>query len=433
MRRSAIFLDRDGIVVKPINSEAPTAPIKLQLINEIIPVIKKAKESGYLVIIVSNQPDIALGLINEITKTKLEKRFVKLLSDRGIVMDEIYYCNHHPNSINPKYSKTCVCQKPKPGMLLRAIKKFNINPKNSFMVGDRASDVKAGRLAGIKTILYDPKNTQGNFLKLHKIKPDFYMNSLSEIEQVINEKVAFVLAGGVGSRMMPLTKTTPKPLLKINKIPMIEYILKLLKFHKFSKVGINLFYLKEKFKKYTEKPGLYIVNESHLSGSAGGVKSIGKILKPTSPFLVISSDMLINFDLSDVYKFHLQHKGIATVCCYFRPKNKIDVKKSGLILFDKKTYKIIKFNERPLKEKKIISQWVNSSVYIFNPEVLKLIPNGKIHDISADLIPKILKLKKPIFAYPVNRKKYYQLGIDTPERIKKAKEDIKSGVFKPVF
>lgn len=240
-------------------------------------------------------------------------------------------------------------------------------------------------------------------------------------------KTAFILAAGAGSRMLPLTENTPKPLLKINNKPMIDYTLDLLKLHQFREIGVNLFYLGDKIRKHLNNENLHLVQEKTASGTAGGVLAISKKLKPDSPFLVISSDMMINFDLSRIYKFHLKHKGIATICCYFRPKSKLNAKKSGLVVFNKKTKQILKFTERPINHSGMISSWVNSSVYIFSPEIIDLIPKKPISDIAKDLVPKLLRLKKPIFAYPVNRKEYYQLGVDTPDRIEQVEEDLKSG------
>lgn len=247
-------------------------------------------------------------------------------------------------------------------------------------------------------------------------------------------KTAFILAAGQGSRMMPLTRNTPKPLLKINNKPLLQYILDLLSVHGFTKISLNTFYLKEQIEKYLKKSDkleIQIIEEDKLSGTAGAVRKIARATKPTRPFLVISSDMLINFDLSKIYDFHIKHQGLVTICCYFRPKEKLNLKKSGLVLFNKKTKRIIKFMERPESDVGIISQWVNSSVYIFNPEVVGFIPKKQIADIAKDLITSLLKSGKPIYAYPINGKKFYQLGIDAPKRIKLAEEDIKSGKFIP--
>ena len=185
MKRPAIFFDRDGIIVAPINGEAPTSADQMELIPEIVPVLKKTKEKGYLIFVVSNQPDIALGLVDEKIKDQMEERFVGLLRDQNIEIDKIYYCRHDKNGSNPKYSFDCDCRKPKPGLLIQAKKEFEIDMERSFMVGDRASDVKAGQSAGTKTILFDPTNLQKSYLKEHRIKPDFEIDELWQILQII--------------------------------------------------------------------------------------------------------------------------------------------------------------------------------------------------------------------------------------------------------
>lgn len=249
---------------------------------------------------------------------------------------------------------------------------------------------------------------------------------------------AILLASGRGERMMPLTKNTPKPLIKINGKPMIEYAIDLLASHGIKNIGINLFYKGGQIKKHLEagkKFGVHItyVNEPYLTGTAGGVKNVSRALKVKEPFFAISSDILMNFPLDKVYKFHLKHGGIATLCCYFRPKEKI-IKKSGVILFDKNS-QVKNFLERPQTEEEVISQWVNSSVYVFSPKILDYIPdevdNSPVVDLAKHVFPALLK-KEKMFAYPIDGEKYYQLGIDTPDRIERAEEDIKSGKFKPV-
>jgi NDP-sugar pyrophosphorylase family protein len=248
-----------------------------------------------------------------------------------------------------------------------------------------------------------------------------------------NNRIAFVLAAGSGTRMLPLTKVTPKPLLKINSKPMIDYVLGLLKFYGFTKIGINTFSLSEKIEGYLSKAKLKIVTviDKALTGTAGGVLAIAKKLKPDFPFIVISSDMMVNFNLKTVYNFHLRHKGIATICCFYRTKSNLVLKKSGLVLFDRKTKEVTQIIERP---DKIISQWINSSVYVFKPEVLEILKKFKKKqiDIPRDLLPNLLKSGKKIYAYPVNSKKFYQLGVDTPDRIKQVEKDLISGKFIPV-
>lgn len=441
MYKKAVFFDRDGIIVEPINGEAPTKVGDLKLITQIISVIKKVKQLGFLVIVVSNQPDIAFGKITQKTLFKLEEKFLKLLSQKKLSVDAVYYCHHHPQGTVKKYTILCKCRKPQPGMIFKASKKYQIDLTSSLMVGDRATDIEAGKLAGVKTILFDPLKSQTNFLKKN-LAPDFSIKNLKEIVPIIEREVgleAIILAAGKGERMLPLTRLTPKPLLKINGIPMMEYTIRLLSKNGFKNIGTNLFYRGDKIKDYFrdgKKWGVSIryVKEKNLTGSAGGVKKILQRINTKNPILVIASDMMTNFNLKKIYKYHLEKGGIATICCFFRPLDKLTASKSGLIVFDKTTKQILKFVEKP-QSRNIISQWVNSSVYVFDPEIINYIPDRidgrKIVDFGKDVFPKLLRNGKKVFAYPVIRK-YYQLGVDTPERINMVEEDIKSGRFIPV-
>lgn len=181
----AIFFDRDGIIVKPIRGEAPQKVEELNLISEIIPILKKLRKLGYLLVVVSNQPDTALGKIDEITGKKIEYKFEELIDNVGLKFDGIYYCHHHQDGVVKKWKKSCDCRKPKPGLILKAANKFNIILKNSYMLGDRASDIKAGKLAGMTTILYDPGNSQSQYLKHHSVNPNYLIKNFDEILEII--------------------------------------------------------------------------------------------------------------------------------------------------------------------------------------------------------------------------------------------------------
>lgn len=180
----AVFLDRDGVIVENINGEAPTKASDLKLINISIQVIKRLQKKGFKVIVISNQPDVALGLISEKTKTELVRKFKELLLKENIKID-IYYCFHHARGINIKYTKNCSCHKPKPGMLLKVINKYDIDPKLSYMVGDRASDIKAGSLAGVRTVLLDPNGQEKRYLEEYKVEPDFIIKKINEVLNII--------------------------------------------------------------------------------------------------------------------------------------------------------------------------------------------------------------------------------------------------------
>ncbi len=168
----AIFLDRDGVINKVIfreNSNKPKSPRKFEefeLIEGVEDFLKKLKEKEFLTIIVTNQPDVARGFTSWETLNKMHN-FIK----ENLSIDDIYTCPHDDNS-------SCQCRKPKPGMLRQAAKKWDVDLKNSFLIGDNWRDIGAGENAGCTTILIDyPYNK--------KIKSDFRVDDLKCAGKII--------------------------------------------------------------------------------------------------------------------------------------------------------------------------------------------------------------------------------------------------------
>lgn len=153
--QKAVFLDRDGTLNK--HTGYVHSPDEIQLIDGVPDALKKIKEKGYLLIIVTNQPTVARGenTIEEIEQINNHLKY--LLSLKGAVIDGIYFCPHHPHKgyegEREEYKINCDCRKPKPGMLIKASEDFNINLKQSYMVGDSEADIQAGENAGCKTAL----------------------------------------------------------------------------------------------------------------------------------------------------------------------------------------------------------------------------------------------------------------------------------------
>jgi len=119
--------------------------------------IKKINASGYLAIVVTNQPVIARGEVMVPQLQEIHNKMETLLGYKGAYVDAIYYCPHHPHKGYAgeisELKFDCDCRKPKPGMLLQAAKDFNIDLSQSWMIGDGENDVKAGIAAGCKTVL----------------------------------------------------------------------------------------------------------------------------------------------------------------------------------------------------------------------------------------------------------------------------------------
>ena len=154
-KQKAIFLDRDGTINKYVGFLRKEE--EFELIDGVAEAVKRINESGYLTIVVTNQPVIARG---EVTYSQLENihnKMETLLGKEGAYLDAIYFCPHHPHSGYEGEVKElkidCDCRKPKPGMLLKAAQDLNIDLSQSYMVGDSESDIKAGKTAGCKTVL----------------------------------------------------------------------------------------------------------------------------------------------------------------------------------------------------------------------------------------------------------------------------------------
>lgn len=141
-----LFLDRDGT----INEEKHYLkdPDELELIPGAAQAIREANHLGLKVVIVSNQSGIARGILTSEDVNRVNHRLVELLREEGAAVDEIYYCPHDATETNG-----CTCRKPNSGMFLQAQKEHNIDLKRSIMVGDRLSDMEAGKRLGMMTML----------------------------------------------------------------------------------------------------------------------------------------------------------------------------------------------------------------------------------------------------------------------------------------
>lgn len=154
-KQKAVFLDRDGTINKYVGFLRNIDDF--ELIDGVAEAIRRINDSGYLAIVVTNQPVIARGEVTIEDLEKIHNKMETLLGRQGAYLDTIYYCPHHPykgyEGEVPGLKIECECRKPKPGMLLKAAEEFNIILENSWMIGDNESDIIAGKMAGCKTAL----------------------------------------------------------------------------------------------------------------------------------------------------------------------------------------------------------------------------------------------------------------------------------------
>ena len=152
-KQRAIFLDRDGTINKHVGFLRNIDDF--ELLPGAAEAIRKINASGYLAIVVTNQPVIARGEVTEDHLREIHNKMETLLGQEGAYVDAIYYCPHHPDKgfegEIPELKIDCDCRKPKPGMILQAAKDFNIDLENSWMIGDGENDIRAGTAAGCHT------------------------------------------------------------------------------------------------------------------------------------------------------------------------------------------------------------------------------------------------------------------------------------------
>jgi len=154
-KQKAIFLDRDGTINK--YSGFLRDIDNFELLPGVIEAVRKINASGYLAIAVTNQPVIARGEVSAFELREIHNKMETLLGEGGAYLDGVYYCPHHPHrgfeGEVPELKIDYDCRKPKPGMLLKAAKDFNIDISQSWIIGDSENDVAAGKAAGCRAIL----------------------------------------------------------------------------------------------------------------------------------------------------------------------------------------------------------------------------------------------------------------------------------------
>ncbi len=145
-KNKAVFLDRDGV----LNHEMGDYVCRLEdfeLLDN-FDALKTLQDKGYLLIVATNQGGLAKGWYTEQELAKMHLHLRKVYAEHGVEFTDIFYCPHHPD-----FTGDCDCRKPKPGLLLQGIEKYDIDPARSYFIGDRERDMEAAAAAGLKGIL----------------------------------------------------------------------------------------------------------------------------------------------------------------------------------------------------------------------------------------------------------------------------------------
>ena len=409
MGKKAVFLDRDGVINELCYHDdkgiySAMALEEFRVLPKVKEAIKQLKDEGYLIIVVSNQPGVAFGYLK---KEEVEKINQFLKTELGV--DGIYNCFHHP-----EFTGECDCRKPKEGMLLQAAKDFGIDIASSYLVGDNLSDIQAGGRCK-KRILIGVKNLDMyRIIESKDIHPDhIVMNLFEAVDHILDGVKVVIVAGGLAKRLKPITEEIPKCMIDVGGKPLIEHQIEIFKKQGFTDFIFCIAHLKEKVKEYFgdgEKFGIKInySEEKELLGTAGAVKLVESYLK--EPFIVFFGDIITNLDFQRMVDTHKQKQAILTIAAHPRPK-----KHDFTSFIDADSDWVIKeFIEQP--ERTIIENYssdelfVNSSIYILEPEVLEFIPLKTKFDFGYDLFPLLIKQNKKLVLYPHDNECYKEIG-----------------------
>lgn len=140
----AVFVDRDGTLIVDVGY--PRDPELVEFLPGALNALRRLAQLGFSIVVISNQSGIGRGLVSNPEAEQVHQRFIDLLANSGVQLSGAYYCPHAPTD-------GCDCRKPAPGLIMRAANDLNLNPEQSFLVGDKSSDVEAGERARCKTIL----------------------------------------------------------------------------------------------------------------------------------------------------------------------------------------------------------------------------------------------------------------------------------------
>lgn len=250
--------------------------------------------------------------------------------------------------------------------------------------------------------------------KENKVTRIIFSNEVNQITQKENPVVLMV--GGLGNRLQPLTKDTPKPMLLIEDKPILQIIIEGFKNHGFSNFILSVNYKKEIIKDYFQDGGFLGVNISYIDenkrlGTAGALSLLEE--KPEHPFFVMNGDLLTKINYEQLLDFHNEQESMATMCVreyeYQIPYGVIETDNHRLL---------------SIKEKPIHRSFVNAGIYVLDPEVLKYVPRDTFYDMP-ELFNKLLELSMTVSAFPIRE---YWLDIGRMDDYEKA-----NGEYSEVF
>ena len=237
---------------------------------------------------------------------------------------------------------------------------------------------------------------------------------------------ALVLAAGYGKRLEPLTKAVPKPMVPVANKPIMQYNLELLKRYGIKDVIANIHYFPEQVENYFGDGSSLGVNlqysfEEQLLGTAGGARKMCEAMRIDGTFIVISSDVLTDVNISRMLAFHKKKKALATIALV--PVE--ETSQYGVVVLNDLD-KITAFQEKPAKHQ-ALSNLVNTGIYIFEPEILDLVPKEGPYDFGNQVFPRLVADGAAFYGYKMIE---YWNDIGGLQALRSANYDLLKGVVR---
>jgi len=235
-----------------------------------------------------------------------------------------------------------------------------------------------------------------------------------------------ILAGGMSTRLYPLTKSVPKPLVPVAGVPNAVHLINYLKSYGYDEIAINVHYLAEAIHEALGDGSAFGVrleylHEPVLMGSAGALKAMQPFFGK-DPFVVVGCDDLTDLRLDLLTQMHARAGAVATIGLVMRP----NVEQYGVVVLGEEG-RIAGFQEKPAPGTER-SNLVNTGIYAFSPEIFDFIPANEFYDFGKQVFPDLLAASAPFFGY--DARGAYWCDIGTPDEYRRASADVVNGVFR---
>ncbi|MGH7736291.1 MAG: sugar phosphate nucleotidyltransferase [Candidatus Tyrphobacter sp.] len=235
-----------------------------------------------------------------------------------------------------------------------------------------------------------------------------------------------ILAGGLSTRLYPLTKTVPKPLVPVLGEPNAVHVMRYLKRFGVSEIATNVFYFADAIRSALgngSRWGVHLtyLDESELSGSAGAVKLMETFLQGSDPFIVIGCDDVTDLDLDALVAFHRRRNAVATIALVERD----DVSEYGVVV-TADDGRIVGFQEKPARGEER-SRLANTGVYVFSPGIFERIPSATVYDFGRQVFPALQESGAAFYGFLA--RDAYWCDIGTPDEYRRVTRDLLTGAF----